>query len=197
MTELVTLTLTSPLTWAAPVAGAVSAAENSSPEQASIRTADSAGQVSGEIVAFNVDCHPMGPYETVRFAPGCLAPPHQVGRVKLLRDHDAGAPLGVMTSLEADQHGARAAFRLGRHPAAIEAAGLVEDQILDGLSVGIIPVKVRDEGGTTVIVTAALREVSLVTIPAIDSSRASIGAGAPPQREEVKAMTAPAPAPPT
>jgi HK97 family phage prohead protease len=154
---------------------------------------DQRSNITGPIVEYGVEATPAGPFARVRFADGSLETPAELSHIKLLRDHDLGQPIGVMTGLETAENGLTGAFRLGRHPAGVEAAGLVEDQILDGLSVGVLPVEYHDEEGTTVITRGEIFEVSLVTIPAISSARAVMAS----QNRKEDPVNAPAPAPPT
>lgn len=162
--------------------------------------------VGGPVVEYGVDLHPSGPFETVRFEHGSIDAPVELRRVKLLRDHEDTNPVGVMTRWDPAGAVVDASFRLGRHPEAVEAAGLVEDEILDGFSVGIVPTEYHhDDAGTAVVTRAHLREVSLVAIPAISSTRARLGAadrkdpgmtGNAPAAPAPAAPTTPAPAPP-
>jgi HK97 family phage prohead protease len=154
--------------------------------------------VGGPVVEYDVDLHPSGPFETVRFAHGSIEAPVELRRVKLLRDHEDTNPVGVLTRWDPAGAVVDASFRLGRHPKAVEAAGLVEDEILDGFSVGIIPTEYHhDDAGTAVVTRAHLREVSLVAIPAISTTRARLGAAErkDPGMTGTPAPAAPAPAP--
>ncbi|MBS2533859.1 HK97 family phage prohead protease [Catenulispora sp. NF23] len=180
MTATGIITLTRALSCGASQAGGT---DNPGPEQGS--------NIGGLIVEYGVDATPSGPFERVRFADGAIQTPAQLSHIKLLRDHDLTQPVGVMTGLDPVENGLSGSFRIGRHPAGVEAAGLVEDQILDGLSVGVLPVEYHEEEGTTVITRGELFEVSLVTIPAISSARAVMAS----QNRKEDPVNAPAPVP--
>ncbi|MCF2529370.1 HK97 family phage prohead protease [Yinghuangia soli] len=112
----------------------------------------------------------------MRFAPGSLDVPaaEQLGRVKMLRDHDRLSPIGVLASYEDGPERATATFRFGRSAAAAEAADLAEDGVLDGLSVGVDPIEwTEHDDGSITVTRARLFEVSLVAMPALDNARAT------------------------
>ncbi|MFI6688906.1 HK97 family phage prohead protease [Streptomyces sp. NPDC050485] len=131
--------------------------------------------IEGQILEYGVRSHPGGPFDGVTFAPGSLEAEQDLTRVKLLRDHDRAQPLGVMSTLADSEIRADAIFRMGRHQAADEALSLAADGVLDGLSVGVEPIEwSEDDDGKGVTVTrAALREVSLVALPAYTNARAT------------------------
>lgn len=100
-----------------------------------------------------------------------------VGRVKLLRDHDASQPLGVATEIKDTPAGLKVKFRVARHAAGDEALALAEDGVLDGLSVGVDFDFAADTApdprnkGASLVRRADLREVSLTAMPAFDDAR--------------------------
>lgn len=110
-----------------------------------------------------------------RFAPGSLSW-SEASRVKLLRDHDFGQPLGKAESIVDSADGLAVRFSVARGDDGDRALSLAEDGVLDGLSVGV---DFRDEDitaqddGTLLISRATLLEVSLTAMPAFDGARVS------------------------
>jgi HK97 family phage prohead protease len=114
-------------------------------------------------------------YERFRFLPGALQYGEQC-RVKLLRDHDYGRPLGVMIHDEESDGGRLARWRIARGADGDEALSLAEDGVLDGLSVGVDFEPGTDttydaDNGVTLVHRADWRETSLTAMPAFDSAR--------------------------
>ena len=68
-----------------------------------------------------------------RFLPGSLTW-SEVGRVKLLRDHDYSQALGKALALDADDAGLWARFKVATGPKGDEALTLAAEGVLDGLS---------------------------------------------------------------
>jgi len=101
-----------------------------------------------------------------------------VARVKMLRDHDFGQPLGRGETIRDASDGLEVEFAIARGDDGDRALALAEDGVLDGLSVGIEFDMDPDAGditteddGTIVVRSAVLREVSLTAMPAFDSAR--------------------------
>ncbi|MBQ1039294.1 phage portal protein [Micromonospora sp. C81] len=101
-----------------------------------------------------------------------------IGRVKLLRDHDRTQPLGRAVELDDTPRGLMAKFKISRGKAGDEALALAADGVLDGLSVTAdwhdMPDQVvRDpnEPSVWLVKAAKLLEVSLTAMPAFDDSR--------------------------
>jgi HK97 family phage prohead protease len=100
-----------------------------------------------------------------------------VGRVKLLRDHDASQPLGVATELKDTPAGFKVKFKVARGLEGDRALELAEDGVLDGLSVGVDFDFAADtvpdprNKGASLVRRADLREVSLTPMPAFDDAR--------------------------
>jgi HK97 family phage prohead protease len=97
-------------------------------------------------------------------------------RVKLLRQHDDvnAWPIGVATLLREDPKRLYGEFRLARSSDGDDALDLIRDGILDGLSVGFVPMPsgsrpMRD--GTIERTEVALRHVGLVGDPAYMNAR--------------------------
>lgn len=88
--------------------------------------------------------------------------------VKLLWQHDALKPIGVLTSLYEDQHGLKIEAEINNSTiTGFEASQLVKQQALKGLSIGFT-IKSSDynEVGQRVISEVNLMEISIVTFPA-------------------------------
>lgn len=93
-------------------------------------------------------------------------------RVKLLQQHDEDSfPIGVATALREDSAGLFGDFRIAKTTRGDEALDLVKDGILDGLSVGFIPIASRANGDVTERTEVSLRHVGLVDDPAYNSAR--------------------------
>ncbi|MFD6770878.1 HK97 family phage prohead protease [Micromonospora chalcea] len=123
-----------------------------------------------------------------RFLPGSLEY-SEIGRVKLLRDHDWTQSLGRALSLTESEQGYIAAFKVARGPEGDKALALAEDGAVDGLSIGVeILDAVPDpqNPGVHLVRRARLREVSLTATPAFDDSRVTAVAAS---RDEGTDMT--------
>lgn len=124
-----------------------------------------------------------------RFAPGVLKYA-ALNRVKLLRDHDHAQAVGRAIDLVETERGLEATFRVAPGRAGDEVLALAADEVLDGLSIGV---DFREEDlvpdpmhpSAYLVTKAALREISLVAIPAFDDSRlTSVRASDAASREE-------------
>lgn len=90
----------------------------------------------------------------------------------LLWDHNPGMPIGVELELVEDAVGLRGTWRLSQTGAADDAYTLLRDGAVSGLSIGFIPRETRDgPDGTREILAVDLMEVSVVSMPALDSAR--------------------------
>ena len=111
----------------------------------------------------------------------------EVGRVKLLKQHDPERSLGFATSLEEREDGLFATFQVAEGPEGDLALQEAADGRRDGLSVGVmlsdaVLEKVTEKwwNGDTSPTAAAgqLLEISQVSIPAFDDARTSGSAAA-------------------
>ena len=86
------------------------------------------------------------------------------GAVPLLWQHQAGRPIGRIEYLREDKRGLRVIGRLSEGSAGREAAALLKDGSVSGLSFGY---RVRDARGEAPreLIDVQLVEVSLVTFP--------------------------------
>ncbi len=104
---------------------------------------------------------------------GALHLPADLGRIKLLLDHDPAGPVGYGVRATEHDDGLEMAFKVPDGPAgdAALADAAPERRLRDGLSIGA-ELDEYTEGEDAVVVHAArLREVSLVSIPAYDDAR--------------------------
>lgn len=111
-------------------------------------------------------------------------------RVRMLWQHDQGAPIGVWDEVAEDAHGLRVRGRIltdvaqGREAAALLRAGAV-----DGLSIGYRTRKAEPlPGGGRRLIELELWEVSLVTFPMLPEAR--IAAKSAPARGGIAALAA-------
>lgn len=139
-----------------------------------------------------------------RFAKGSIRY-GAVNRVKLLRDHDNAQAVGVAVKFDDTDTGLVATFRIARGDAGDRVLALAADGVLDGLSIGVDfeTSDVRPDPihtGASLVVQAALREVSLTAMPAFDDSRLTsvrASAGKEPGMPEETQATPPAEQPVT
>ena len=105
----------------------------------------------------------------VVFQEGSINIPN-VDKVKLLMSHDNSKVVGRMRSVESKRDGMYASFSVSRSTAGSDAILLAQEQLMDGLSVGV-EVSASEPKGDYLLVTAAtLREVSLVESAAFSSA---------------------------
>jgi HK97 family phage prohead protease len=123
---------------------------------------------------------PYGPEATtadgtrVRFAPGSL--PVDGRAPKLLQYHDTSRPIGIVTErvevLDGDAPGMYFAARISDIPEGNAALTLAMDGVLDAVSVGVVPTEYTyDENGTMIVTASRWDELSMVPLPAFESSR--------------------------
>ena len=135
-------------------------------EASSIECSEERREISGKIV-------PMGTGEVghtnlgdYTFAANSIeiADP---SKIKLLSQHDLKKPIGRMTAAEVRADGIYATFKLSRSSGGNDALIMAQEGLVTGLSIGaeIIASK-PSKDGYTVVSSARLKEVSLVTVPA-------------------------------
>jgi HK97 family phage prohead protease len=135
-------------------------------EASSIECSEERREISGKIV-------PMGTGEIghtnlgdYTFAANSIeiADP---SKIKLLSQHDLKKPIGRMTAAEVRADGIYATFKLSRSSGGNDALIMAQEGLVTGLSIGaeIIASK-PSKDGYTVVSSARLKEVSLVTVPA-------------------------------
>lgn len=126
--------------------------------------------IVGRLVPFGVIGNTSaGP---TRFAAGSVALPEPLDRVKLLRDHQADAPLGYLEEAWQDETGLYGRFRVPETPAGDLALLEAAEKLRDGLSVGVDLVDYEHSAEALEVAASRLREVSQVSLPAFDDARA-------------------------
>jgi HK97 family phage prohead protease len=92
-------------------------------------------------------------------------------KIKLLSQHDLKKPIGRMTASETRADGIYATFKLSRSSGGNDALIMAQEGLVTGLSIGAeILASKPSKDGYTVVSSARLKEVSLVTVPAFASS---------------------------
>ena len=92
-------------------------------------------------------------------------------KIKLLSQHDLKKPIGRMTASETREDGIYATFKLSRSTGGNDALIMAQENLVTGLSIGAeILASKPSKDGHTVVTSARLKEVSLVTVPAFASS---------------------------
>jgi HK97 family phage prohead protease len=140
-------------------------------EASSIECSEDRREISGKIV-------PMGTGEigntnlgAYTFEAGSIEI-EDVTAIKLFSQHDMKKPIGRMTASEVKEDGIYATFKLSRSSAGSDALVMAQEGLVSGLSIGaeIIASK-PSRDGHTVVSSAKLKEVSLVTEPAFKSAQ--------------------------
>jgi len=145
--------------------------ENLIIEAASIECSEERREISGKIV-------PMGTGEIgntnmggVVFEAGSIDIA-DVSKIKLLSQHDMKKPVGRMIAAETRADGIYATFKLSRSQAGSDAMIMAQEGLVSGLSVGAeVLASKPSRDGHTVVTSAKLKEVSLVTEPAFKSAQ--------------------------
>jgi HK97 family phage prohead protease len=153
---------------------------------ASITAADEAGRtISGKIAPYGeVGYTSAG---KVVFKNGSIKIA-DANKVKLLMSHDNSKVVGRMRTYSADDQGMYASFSVSRSTAGSDAILLAQEQLMDGLSVGVEVTSSEPKDGYLLVTAANLREVSLVESAAFQSAAVqSISAQA--ELVEVEAST--------
>jgi len=92
-------------------------------------------------------------------------------KIRLLSQHNLQKPIGKMISAETRTDGIYATFKLSRSTAGNDALIMAQEGLVTGLSIGAeILASKPSKDGYTVVSSARLKEVSLVTVPAFASS---------------------------
>lgn len=143
-----------------------------------VTTSSEKREISGLAVPFGpVGYSSLGP---ITFAAGSITWAEQIGRVKLLEQHDPDRVVGFATAIEETPAGLRATFQVADGPEGDKALAMVADGRRDGLSVGVMLTEESLaevfekwwEGDTSpTAVAGQMLETSLVTLPAFDDAR--------------------------
>lgn len=140
-------------------------------------------EISGRIVAWNEKGYTSAG-ETV-FAPNSLT---FNKKTKLLLEHDRTRPIGFLKSHEVTDEDVQAVFSLAKTFSADDALEEASTGLRDGFSVGVKVNAWDNQDGVMVISSANVIEVSLVTDPAIASSRVERVAASENEVPEVSAQ---------
>ena len=95
---------------------------------------------------------------------------------KLLLEHRRESPIGFLKSYKVGKEGIDAVFSIGNTTAGSDALVEASTGLRDGFSVGVIAEKYKNVDGVLVVSASSLKEVSLVTDPAIASAKVEIAA---------------------
>jgi len=105
----------------------------------------------------------------VVFAEGSISAP-EPSRVKLLMSHDNSKPVGRMQSITSSKDGLYASFKVSASSRGSDAILLAQEQLMDGLSVGVEVTASKPQKDYLLVTAATLREVSLVESAAFASA---------------------------
>jgi len=154
---------------------------------ANITAADEAGRmISGKIAPYGeVGYTSAG---KVVFKEGSIKV-LDAAKVKLLMSHDNSKVVGRMRTYSADDQGMYASFSISRSTAGSDAILLAQEQLMDGLSVGVEVTASEPKDGYLLVTAANLREVSLVESAAFQS--AAVQSIAASESEAVEVQTQP------
>jgi HK97 family phage prohead protease len=83
-------------------------------------------------------------------------------RIKLLMSHDSASPVGRMTMIQSNKDGLYASFKISASSRGSDAILLAQEQLMDGLSVGVEVTASEPTKDYLLVTAAVLREVSLV-----------------------------------
>ncbi|CAB4223209.1 Prohead protease [uncultured Caudovirales phage] len=95
---------------------------------------------------------------------------------KLLLEHKREAPIGFLKSYSVNDLGIDAVFSVGATTAGSDALVEASTGLRDGFSVGVLADKYQNIDGVFTISASSLKEVSLVSEPAIASARVAVAA---------------------
>jgi len=140
-------------------------------EASSIECSEERREISGKIVPLGtgeVGHTNLGAYTFAANSIDIADP----SKIKLLSQHDLKKPIGRMTAAETRADGIYATFKLSRSSGGNDALIMAQEGLVTGLSIGAeILASQPSKDGHTVVSSARLKEVSLVTVPAFASSQ--------------------------
>jgi HK97 family phage prohead protease len=105
----------------------------------------------------------------VVFAPNSITAA-EPSKIKLLMSHDSSKPVGRMQSMSSDDSGLYASFKVSQSSRGSDAILLAQEQLMDGLSVGVEVTASKPQKDYLLVTAAVLREVSLVEAAAFQSA---------------------------
>ena len=91
-------------------------------------------------------------------------------KIKLLMQHDTSQPVGRMVTMQSSEDGLYASFKISASTRGNDAILLAQEQLMDGLSVGVEVIASEPKKGYLLVTAAKLREVSLVEAAAFPSA---------------------------
>ena len=103
------------------------------------------------------------------FAKGSIRA-ENTNKVKLLMQHDTSQPVGRMVTMQSTEDGLYASFKISASTRGNDAILLAQEQLMDGLSVGVEVLSSEPKKGYLLVTAAKLREVSLVESAAFPSA---------------------------
>jgi HK97 family phage prohead protease len=103
------------------------------------------------------------------FAKGSITA-ENTNKVKLLMQHDTSQPVGRMMTMQSTEDGLYASFKISASTRGNDAILLAQEQLMDGLSVGVEVISSEPKKGYLLVTAAKLREVSLVESAAFPSA---------------------------
>jgi HK97 family phage prohead protease len=103
------------------------------------------------------------------FAKGSITA-EDTNKVKLLMQHDTSQPVGRMMAMQSTEDGLYASFKISASTRGNDAILLAQEQLMDGLSVGVEVISSEPKKGYLLVTAAKLREVSLVESAAFPSA---------------------------
>jgi HK97 family phage prohead protease/HK97 family phage major capsid protein len=103
------------------------------------------------------------------FAKGSITA-ENTNKVKLLMQHDTSQPVGRMVNMQSTEDGLYASFKISASTRGNDAILLAQEQLMDGLSVGVEVISSEPKKGYLLVTAAKLREVSLVESAAFPSA---------------------------
>ena len=119
-------------------------------------------EISGRIVTWNEEGSTSA--GSTMFKPGSIT---FSNTTKLLLEHRRESPIGFLKSYKVTDDGIDAVFSIGNTTAGNDSLVEASSGLRDGFSVGVLAEKYKNVDGVLVISASALKEVSLVTDPAI------------------------------
>ena len=128
-------------------------------------------EISGRIVTWN-EVGSTSAGETL-FTPGSIT---FGDSTKLLLEHRRESPIGFLKSYKVTESGIDAVFSIGNTTAGNDSLVEASSGLRDGFSVGVLAEKYKNIDGVLTISASNLKEVSLVTDPAIASAKVAIAA---------------------
>ena len=137
-------------------------------------------EISGRIVTWNEEGSTSA--GSTMFKPGSIT---FSNTTKLLLEHRRESPIGFLKSYKVTDDGIDATFAIGNTTAGNDSLVEASSGLRDGFSVGVLAEKYKNVDGVLVISASALKEVSLVTDPAIASAKVAVAASEQEDSESV------------